>query len=89
MFYGLADVQNATDQAVAAHAVDLVVDVQFDGRGDSIVNTFAGSADAYDPTSPAQPPIEGTNDGPVRAGGRRRLAGGHRALWRRNTGGPS
>jgi hypothetical protein len=70
MYYGLGDVQNATDQAVAAHTVELVVDVQYDGRGDSVVNTFVGSADAYDPTAPMQTPIEGTNDGPyVKASG--------------------
>ena len=70
MYYGLGDVQNATDQAVAAHTVELVVDVQYDGHGSSVVNTFVGSADVYDPTSPTQPPIEGTNDGPyVKASG--------------------
>jgi hypothetical protein len=61
--FELGDVQNATDQAVAAHALELVLDTQFDDHGYGRVNTFVGSADAYDPTSPSQPPIPATVDG--------------------------
>jgi hypothetical protein len=70
MRYGFGDVQTATDQAVAAGAVELVVDIQRDGRGDVLVNTFGGSADAYDPSSPSQEPLHGTSDGPfIKASG--------------------
>jgi len=65
---GLGDPQAATDQAFTTGSLALVVDVQGASSSSSksapaAVNTYAGGAAAYDPTSPAQPPLAGTADG--------------------------
>ena len=70
---GLGDPQGATDQAFMTNQLQLAVDVQqpdTDAKPTpAAVNTYAGGAQAFDPSSPAQPPLTGTaNDTLVTAG---------------------
>lgn len=63
---GFADPQAATDQVLMASHLGFTIDVQQPGGDQSptpaAVNTYAGSAIAFDPSSPTQPALEGTAD---------------------------
>jgi hypothetical protein len=75
---GLGDPQGATDRAFMANQVHVVVDVQqpeTDAKPTpAAVNTYAGGAHGYDPTSPVQPPLTGTANGSLVSAGPGALA---------------
>jgi hypothetical protein len=64
---GLGDPQGATDKAFMANQLQLTVDLQQPDTDatskPAAVNTYVGGAQAFDPSSPTQPPLTGTANG--------------------------